>query len=458
MLRVKQPAWVEEAVAHSLGWLAAGNLAGLVLAAMLLFPPLGDLAGPFTYGRWAAVHIDLSIYGWCALPLLALLFHLYEPPRDPGGGAATWAIRWWSGALAFQAISSLSGHSSGKVFAEWSGASRWVFLSAWIFASAAVISGFVRRLRARRLAEGRGEPAESRLALAARGCALAVLTAAPAGLFFAASPGLYPPINPESGGATSGNTLASVLGVALLLALTPFFTGLVPRDRGRFSWLVFSALGLHFLFLALLGGGDHSHREPLQVAALVSALLWLPLLAEHWRRFPWPAASRRWVGAMAGWGLVLAVTGYLAGAPGMAERIKYTNTLVGHVHAAVAGLVTAWLFVLLDRIAERRGAGAGFRRLFADQPAFVSWQLGSVLQVAALALVGRAEALSPQVLWSGAAVVRSGYGLRLAGGLLMASAAWRWLRAASNSVAAAPAEEISHEILVADLLPGGRLG
>lgn len=457
MLRVKPPAWVEEAQVHALGWLAAGNLAGLVLAAMLLFPPLGDLSGPLTYGRWAAVHIDLAIYGWCSLPLLALLFHLYEPPSgdaDGGGRIATWAIRWWSGALAFQAVSSLTGHSSGKVFAEWSGASRWVFLSAWIFAAVAVIAGFARRFRAR----GRGELAESRLSLAAKGLGLAFLTAAPPALFFAASPGLYPPINPESGGATSGNTLASVLGVALLLALTPFLTGLRPRDGGRFSFFVFAALAGHFVFLALLGGGDHSHREPLQVAALFSSLLWLPLLFEHWRRFAWPARSRRWVWAMAAWGLVLASTGLLAGAPGMAERIKYTNTLVGHVHAAVAGLTTAWLFVLLDQIAERRGLGAAGRSLFADRPAFAAWQLGSVLQVCALSLVGQAEAGSPQILWSGAAVVSWGYGLRFAGGLLMASAAWRWLRAASNSVAAAPAEEVSHEILVADLLPGSRLG
>jgi hypothetical protein len=240
------------------------------------------------------------------------------------------------------------------------------------------------------------------------------------------------------------------------MALSPFFAGQRPRDGGRFSALLFPLLGLHFLFLGALGGGDRSHREPLQVAAIWSALIWLPLLFEHWRRFPWRAGSRQWVWAMAFWGLVLAATGVAAGAPGMAERIKYTNTLVGHVHAAVAGLITAWLFLLLEQIAEKRGlAGLG---LFADRPAFAAWQLGSLLQVGALLVVGHAEALSPQILWSGADVVRWGYGLRLAGGLSMAAAAWRWLLAAANKAPAVAAEEKTHEALVADLLPAGRLG
>ena len=444
-------AFEQQVLAQSFSWLLVGNLVGLLMAALLLFPPLGGWLGPLTYGRWAAVHIDLQMYGWCSLPLLLLLFHLYSPPAGHGR-LAFWAIRLWSGALAFLAVSSLTGHSSGKVFVEWTGAARWVFGLALGLTAVAVIAAYGRRLQQWR----RGELAETRMSMIAKGLGLLALLPAPIAMVWAASPGLYPPINPESGGATSTNTLASVLGVGLLLALFPFFAGLRPRDGGRFSFLVFGLFGLHFFFLSRLGPGDHSHREPLQIAALVSALIWLPLLWEHLRRFPWPEKSRLWVYAMGGWGIVLALTGLVAGLPGMAEKIKYTNTLVGHVHAAAAGLVTAWLFALLAVIGEKRGLPASVARLFGDPVAFLAWQAGSVLHIGALLLVGRAEGAAPEILWSGAAIVNFGYSLRLAGGLLMTLASWRWLRAAFGMASAALVKEVRGEELGSDLLPFGR--
>ena len=451
----RRPAFAELAVQQAFSWLLVGNLVGLLMALLLWVPASGELLGSLSYGRWAAVHIDVQMYGWCSLPLLAMLFHLYAPP----GNTAVWAgraIRIWSGALMFLAISSLTGHSSGKVFVEWSGAARWVFALALVFTSLAVIVSYVQRLAA----VHRGDLHESRLVLLTKGLGILILLPVPYFMVVAASPELYPPINPESGGATSTSTLASVLGVGLLLALSPYFVGLRPRDGGRFARIVFGVFALHFVFAMLLGPGDHSHREPLQVAALFSSLIWLPLLWEHLRRFPWPASSRLWVLAMAGWALVLAGTGVIAGLPGMAEKIKYTNTLVGHVHAAAAGLVTAWLFVLLDVIAERRDLPAAFRNLFADRPAFFAWQLGSVLHIGALLLVGQAEGTSPQILWSGSAIVSVLYGLRFFGGVLMTLASWRLLRAAlypaSLEFSGSLAKEGSHEILDPVLLPAGR--
>lgn len=441
----------QQTLIHAFTWLVAGNAIGLLMASLLLFPPLGQVLGPLTYGRWAAVHIDVQMYGWCTLPLLALLFHVYSPPSGHGP-MALWAIRIWSGALAFLGVSVLTGHSSGKVFVEWSGAARWVFGFALAFASAAVIAAYGRRWRAWQS----GELRESRLLMGVRGLGLLALLPAPVAMVWASSPGLYPPINPESGGSTSTNTLASVLGVGLLLALFPYLAGLKARDGGRFARLLFPLFGLHFLFVSWLGPGDHSHREPLQLVALFSALIWLPLLWHHLRLFPWPESSRLWVGAMGGWAIVLAATGVVAGIPGMAERIKYTNTLVGHVHAAAAGLVTAWLFVLLDVVLERRGAAPALRRLFADRPAFIAWQAGSVLHIGALLLLGQAEGASPQILWSGAPIVAFCYSLRLAGGLLMALASWRYLRAALDPAALSVAEEKEFESLDSHLLPLGR--
>ena len=95
-----------------------------------------------------------------------------------------------------------------------------------------------------------------------------------------------------------------------------------------------------------------------------------------------------------------------------------------------------------------------------DRPAFFAWQLGSVLHIGALLLVGQAEGTSPQILWSGSAIVSVLYGLRFFGGVLMTLASWRLLRAAlypaSLELPGSLAKEGSHEILDPVLLPAGR--
>ena len=425
-----------EVAAHAFSWLLLGNAAGLLMAALLLAPGLGGLLGALSYGRWAALHIDSQIYGFCSLPLLGLLLRFYSPAGE-AGRLSFLAIRTWSAALAFLAVSILSGHSSGKIFAEWTGAARWVFAGALALATAAVLAAFFAR---RRLAAP-SRPA-SRLAEAARAIGLLLLVPAPLAMIWAPSPRAYPPIDTAGGGATGGNTLASVLGVGLVLALSPYLCGLLPRDGGRFARRVFAGLGAHFLLLALLsvaGPGDRSNAEPVQIAAMASALIWLPILWRHLRLFPWPAASRLWSLAMAGWSLVLAATGLVAGLPGMAVKIKYTNFLVGHVHAAAAGFLTAWLFVLFEMAARQGGETSSPA---ADRKAFFGWQLGCLLQVLALLMVGGAEGAAPEVLWSGAPVVAAGYALRLLGGALMTFSSWRWLRAALL-MAGSPAEEFA---------------
>lgn len=67
---------------HSLGWLVAANLVGLLLAVFLLWPGLNDLLAPLTYGRWVPLHLDWQLYGWCSLPLVGVLFHYYLPEDD----------------------------------------------------------------------------------------------------------------------------------------------------------------------------------------------------------------------------------------------------------------------------------------------------------------------------------------------------------------------------------------
>ena len=42
--------------------------APLWLSLLLLWPGLGDLFAPLTYGRWMPLHMNWQLYGWTALP------------------------------------------------------------------------------------------------------------------------------------------------------------------------------------------------------------------------------------------------------------------------------------------------------------------------------------------------------------------------------------------------------
>ena len=66
--------------------------------------------------------MNLELYGWTSLPLVGFLFRVYRADR---GQVASWCrpILWaWSTALGW-----LSGHSSGKLFLDWSGYARTQF-------------------------------------------------------------------------------------------------------------------------------------------------------------------------------------------------------------------------------------------------------------------------------------------------------------------------------------------
>lgn len=129
---------------HSLLWLVIANLVGVLLASMLLFPDINSLLGQWTYGRWMPVHLNLQLYGWCSLPLVAFLFSVYGADQKP---AAAWCrpVLWiWSIALGIGALSWLSGHSSGKLFLDWTGYPRVLFpmslLSLWALLTYSLIS------------------------------------------------------------------------------------------------------------------------------------------------------------------------------------------------------------------------------------------------------------------------------------------------------------------------------
>lgn len=431
---------------HSLLWLVVANGVGLWLATLLLVPELGDLLAPLSYGRWVPVHLDLQLYGWCSLPLVGLLLRLYLPsPRlpaqDPGPLPAV-ALGLWSASLAFGAVWWLAGGSSGKLFLEWSGPSRLLLSLVTAFLALALALVFRRRLR--QLRDHRSP--ESRLTTWGKGALLALLATVPAVLFFAASPAVYPAVNPDSGGATGWSLLGSTLGIVTLFWGLPFALGLRARDGGRVASQTLILLGLHFLWFALVPHGDRSNHDPAQIVALSSLVVWPPLLARHLRCFPWRATSRRWLGALAAWSVVLVLSGVVGFLPGVLEAWKFTNALVAHAHAAMAGVVTCLCVVILDHL----GAGTAVRDVFSARLPFWAWQGGCAVYVGSMFVLGSLEGADPGLLFRGDPAVTWLYGLRWIAGAAMFTASWAWLAATRQRGARARAFPVdvdpTHEI------------
>lgn len=192
---------------HALAWLTAGCAVGLLLSILLLVPALGAALGPLTYGRWMPLHLDLLLYGWIALPLVALLFHAYQPPAR----AAGIAVQAWSGSLIVGAVAWLAGETTGKQFLDWQGISGLLFLASLLVLAGVLAAGLWRHFR-------------SGLAVL-----WLVLLLVPALLVFAASPATYPPVNPASGGPTIASLLWSTVAIAAIFALVAYLLGAPGR-------------------------------------------------------------------------------------------------------------------------------------------------------------------------------------------------------------------------------------
>jgi cytochrome c oxidase cbb3-type subunit 1 len=404
---------------HALGWLGVAAGIGLMMALLLLFPGLGPVLGPLTYGRWMPLHLNLVLYGWLALPLVALLFRAFLP-REGGAPGAAMAVQVWSASLIVGAAAWLAGQSSGKAFLDWEGVARVAFLGNLLFLAGVLAAGLVRRSRA----------GASRARMAGLWGFWSLLLAVPVAMAFATSPKTYPPINPDTGGPTGASLLGSTLSVIAIFAGTPLLLGLKTRVSSlrRPAIEVFGALALHSLFFAAVGHGDHSHREPLQIAAVATLLVWAVLLPRWLRCFAWPAESRLWLIAFLAWGGALLASAVPMFLPGLLDRIKFTNALVGHAHLAMAGMATSFaalILVVLNQ--ETRLAG-----VLGDRSAFLHWNAGNAVHVAALVAAGLLEAQDPGIVFRGDPWITVLYGVRAVAGAAMVFAAARWITRASR--------------------------
>ncbi len=394
-------------VRHSLFWFVAANLVGVWLAAVLLWPALGDLVAPLSYGRWVPLHLNWQLYGWCSLPLVAALLDWCFDEDHPGAVFhARLALGAWSLALALGGLSWLAGHTSGKLFLDWHGWTRGLLPAAmivlWTFLAAHT---WWRRARL----DGRQ--------LGLRASLLAMLFFVPPVMYLSSAREIYPAVNPDSGGATGAALLGSTLGIVSVFGFLPV---MLRRHRAAAAGWFWVALVASWGMFAGMSHGSVSHHLPGQIIGLGLLLAWIPLLIVYWSKFDWPAGARTWLGAAFVWWLLLVVTGWLSFLPDWSERLKFTNGLVAHAHLAMAGLVTAVSALILQVL-----SGA-----LRHRGAFWLWQTGCVLHVILLLGLGWIEADRFADLVSSETWMQWIYGGRLIAGLAMASASVLWLKEA----------------------------
>jgi cytochrome c oxidase cbb3-type subunit 1 len=390
-------------------WLTFANAVGVLIAQLLIFPQLNGLLGEWTYGRWMPVHIDLQLYGWCSLPLVAFLFSVYGADRSAAAPWARPALWLWSTTLAVGTVAWLNGVSSGKLFLDWSGYTRVLFplalLGLWGVLAWSLADTWHNNSLAAKLTKLLG---------------LAFLLAVPELIYIASAPSLYPPINPDTGGPTGASQLESTLVIIAVLLLLPF--GLAARRANTRSilfltWLVFAAESVICLGL---GRADVSHHRPVQWISLGSLLTWLPLTPLYYNAFAWRANTRIWRIAFLCWWSVLVPTGWCLFLPGMLDRFKFTDGLVGHSLLAMAGFVSSLLvFVMVQLLGE---GGWIFNRVWS----FWLWQVCVIFYVASMLLAGWHEGADPSFTMVPGALRTFVYTLRLllGGGMLVASVEW----------------------------------
>jgi cytochrome c oxidase cbb3-type subunit I len=425
-------AWADDglrsAIMHALFWLALMNAMGVMLSMLLMVPSANGLLGEWTYGRWMMVHMNLGLYGWCCLPVLALLFHVYRTHDSIVGRWARPVVWLWSASLALGSVRWLNGETSGKLFLDWSGVARIFFplsmLALWFLLLIAFLDG-VRAKRWTHWAQ-----------IAGRAMPLLVLLAVPAAIYVASSVALYPHFNPDTGGPTGASQLDSSLGIAGILLVIPFVAA--PRNKKIGQWIgvAWGTLVVESIVCALINHSDQSHHLPAQYLGLGLILVWIPLLPLYYRSFSWHEETSRWKTAFLVWWMGLVLTGWIAFLPGVLDRIKFTDALVGHSLTAIAGCLTAFLILMMQQMLGPQNP------IFRNRRSFLAWNHSVLLYVLLMSIAGWVEGGNPGFTIVPGVARNTIYILRVLSGVGMLAASLEWLLAAWRSpidnAAAAP--------------------
>lgn len=397
------------ATKHALGWLVFGNLVGMYLSLLVIFPEM-QLA-QWTYGRWVPVHLNVQLYGWTALPLVAWLFSMFEVERSGlrhWAQAATWA---WTAALVVGAVHWLGGISSGKIFLDWRDGSLWALVASQIILWWVLAASLKKR---------KHEWSRSRIYSSLLG--LAVLAVVPVSLIYASSPALYPPIDRTTGGPLGSSLLGSALVVVGLMLMLPRVVAVRTRQgRTPGIWLYFLFSWVTFFVCEAMGGTHFNLHQNVSMLILLPWVWWLP---QDWKGFEWPEGSRVWRGAMFGWWGVLVVSALAMYQPGVLDQLKFTQGLVAHSHLAMAGFTTSFCALLLVLLTEKRIGG---------NASVTAWHVATLCMIVILTLSGWKEGDGPDWMLTRTDWREWGFWARAMCGAVMLGASFNWWAERRNS-------------------------
>jgi cytochrome c oxidase cbb3-type subunit 1 len=393
---------VDVAARHALGWLVFGNAVGLLMAVLLLRPSWNP--GEWTYGRWVPVHLNVQLYGWLSLPLVACLLRGFEVGRSRVGGWVGAVVWGWTAALGAGVWSWLGVQTSGKIFLDWKGGALTAFMIAQGLLWLVLVLAWVDR---------RG--GWSRVRQVVSLMTLAGLAMVPVALWFTSSPELYPPVDRTTGGPTGASLLGSTLVVVGMMLALPRVMGLRGGGwSGRGVWWFY---GISWVVFGVSEGIGGTHFDFLQIGALCFLVPWTWILPKDWDAFEWPAGALPWRWASLGWWGVLVLSGCLLYLPEVLDRMKFTQGLVAHSHLAMAGFTTSFCALLLIILTGKRVGGRVSVGL---------WHVAALVMVVVLADAGWREGgggswMVDQPMWRTLGwVVRAVCG----GVMLMVSSMW----------------------------------
>lgn len=415
---ISVPDGANTAITHAFFWMFMANGVGIALAWLLLVPSSGYWMGELTYGRWIPVHLNLHLYGWTSLPLVAWLLRLYAPQDDHPSAAARASVWAWSMSLMVGAIAWLHGETSGKIFLDWIGLARVLYPTVMLF----LWSVLFRQWWANRQVPGWAPVVQM--------VGLLILASVPMAVFWASGREVYPAVNADSGGPTGMSLLGSTLIVVLLLLL-------VPQLQNRATWgqkLVIPRLcWLTFLFqvgiVMTLGFHHATHHDWHQWLGLGTLASWIILMPLYYRGFLWPPKSMRWQRAMLFWFGLLVATGWLSFLPKVLDHLKFTDALVAHTHLAMAGFVTSFNLFLIGLLAPSSLADHIHRPI-----AFWLWNGATATYVIVMWVAGAFEGADPSFTIIRGIARELLYAIRFTAGLVLFCVSLIWWRAARSAM------------------------
>ena len=157
-------------------------------------------------------------------------------------------------------------------------------------------------------------------------------------------------------------------------------------------------------------------------------LVWIPLLPIYLSAFEWRPETRLWRRATCWWWGGLVLTGWVSFLPGVLDRMKFTDGLVGHSFVAMGGFTSSLIIVVMIQLLGEDGW------IFNRGRSFYTWHAAVLAYALIMTVAGWIEGADPRFT-----IVRGGlrdalYTLRLLTGIAMLLASVDWLRDATELV------------------------